>query len=550
MGLRLAGRMRDAAEARADGAAVGLHADQLDLQPIVLRRQIAAEKLRIIVDGVDYDVEIAVIVEIAEGAAARGDGNGDAGAGLAGDVGEAAVAEIFVEQLLLRVAGFGLELLDLGIDVTVADENVGPAVVVHVEKAAAPAEILRVRAESGGESGVLEIGAAEIAIERGRVAGEIGFDDVEIAVEIVIDSGDAHAGLGLAVGREGAAGLDGDVRERAVLFVLIERAGLRVVGDVDVGPAVVVEIGGENAEAEGAVGLQNTRGFGDIGEGAIAVVVIEDIFAARQAGRAAGDHDAFVEAGAGFGNGRRGEVEVNVIGDEEIEAAVAVVVHEGAAGVPALAIACDAGLGADVGEGAIAVVVVETVFAEVGDEEVVEAVVVVIADANALSPAGMNEAGFDGDIGEGGVAIVFEEAIGGRAARRKTFEASAGDEKNVEPAVVVVVVEGDAAAGGFEQIFVFVFATENCFGVEAGFAGDVEKADAERIRRRGWSALMSWRVAAKEGGEGGRARERENVFKRQNQRGTAERLEKRAARREQKVGTCPESCCAKIPRLS
>src|SRR5213593_2088905 len=156
MGLRLAGRMRDAAEARADAAAVGLHADQLDLEPIVLRRQIAAEKLGIIVDGIDYDVEVAVIVEIAEGAAARSNGNGDAGAGLAGDVGEAAVAEIFVEQLLLRVAGFGLELLDFGIDMAVADENVRPAVVVHIEEAAAPAEILRVRAEAGGKSGVLE----------------------------------------------------------------------------------------------------------------------------------------------------------------------------------------------------------------------------------------------------------------------------------------------------------------------------------------------------------------------------------------------------------
>src|SRR3989441_4273970 len=351
MGLRLAGRMRDAAEARADGAAVGLHADQLDLEPIVLRREIAAEKLGIIVDGIDDDVEVAVIVEIAEGAAARGDGNGDAGAGLGGDVGETAVAEIFVEQLLLRVAGFGFELLDFGIDVAVANENVGPAVVVHVEKAAAPAEILRVSAESSGESGVLEIGATEIAIERGRVAGEIRLDDVEIAVEVVIGGGDAHAGLGLAVGREGAAGFDGDIGERAVPFVLIERAGLRVVGDVNVGPAVVVEIGGEDAEAESAVGLQDAGGFGDVGEGAVAVVVIEDVFAAGQAGRAAGDHDAFVEAGARFGNGRGSEVEINVIGDEEIEAAVAVVVHESAAGASAVAAAGDAGLGADLGEG-------------------------------------------------------------------------------------------------------------------------------------------------------------------------------------------------------
>src|SRR5260221_1971177 len=47
-----------------------------------------------------------------------------------------------VEELALRVARFRLELLDFGIHVAVADENVGPAVVVHVKKTAAPAKIL------------------------------------------------------------------------------------------------------------------------------------------------------------------------------------------------------------------------------------------------------------------------------------------------------------------------------------------------------------------------------------------------------------------------
>ena len=63
----------------------------------------------------------------------------------------------------------------------------------------------------------------------------------------------------------------------------------------------------------------------------------------------------------------------------------------------------------------------------------------------------------------------------------KTFESRAVHEKNIEPSVVVVVVEGDAAAGGFEKIFVFVFAAEDGLGVEAGFAGDVDEADAEIV---------------------------------------------------------------------
>ena len=96
------------------------------------------------------------------------------------------LCRLLIEQLALRIAGFGAQLLDFGINVAVADEDVGPTVVIHVEKSATPAEKLGVRAESGSESGVLETGSAEIVVERRRVAGKICFDDVEVAVEIVV----------------------------------------------------------------------------------------------------------------------------------------------------------------------------------------------------------------------------------------------------------------------------------------------------------------------------------------------------------------------------
>ena len=73
----------------------------------------------------------------------------------------------------------------------------------------------------------------------------------------------------------------------------------------------------------------------DVGEGAVAVVAVEDVFAAFEAGRAAGDLHALVLAAGGFRDGGGLDVEVDVVGDEEVEMAVAVVVEEGAAGVPA-----------------------------------------------------------------------------------------------------------------------------------------------------------------------------------------------------------------------
>src|SRR5947207_639248 len=136
--------MRDALDARADAAAIGFRADGFDLDPVIRGTGIATQELRKIVDSVDDHVEVAVIVKVAESATARSDRRGDSGPGVVGDILEAPVAEIFVEQFALRITRFRLELLDFGIDVAVADEDVGPAVVVHVKKTAAPSEILRV----------------------------------------------------------------------------------------------------------------------------------------------------------------------------------------------------------------------------------------------------------------------------------------------------------------------------------------------------------------------------------------------------------------------
>ena len=99
------------------------------------------------------------------------------------------------------------------------------------------------------------------------------------------------------------------------------------------------------------------------------------------------------------------------------------------------------------------------------DVNVVEAVVVVIADADALPPAVVNNSGFRGDVRERAVAIIFEEMRNWLLAFRKTLEAPAVHKKNIEPVVVVVIVEGDAAASCLQQIFIFVFAAENSFRV-------------------------------------------------------------------------------------
>src|SRR5271165_3183621 len=80
------------------------------------------------------------------------------------------------------------------------------------------------------------------------------------------------------------------------------------------------------------------------------------------------------------GLGRVRGIEINVVGDEEVEAAIAIVIKEGAARRPAgVFVSCvvpEAGFAGDVGEGTVAVVVEKHVVSPEGDEEIDEAIVV------------------------------------------------------------------------------------------------------------------------------------------------------------------------------
>src|ERR1700689_3287917 len=93
----------------------------------------------------------------------------------------------------------------------------------------------------------------------------------------------------------------------------------------------------------------------------------------------------------------------------------------------------------------------------------------------------MHNSGLRGHVSESTVPIVAKQMRSRFRARGKALESRSVHQKNVEPAIVVVIVEGNAAAGSFQEIFVLVLAAEDGFRVEAGLSGDVEKPDAQIV---------------------------------------------------------------------
>ena len=188
----------------------------------------------------------------------------------------------------------------------------------------------------------------------------------------------------------------------------------------------------------------------------------------------------------------RAGVEVDVGAEEKVEMTVAIVIDKRAAGAPLRRGQRETRFASDVGERPVAVVAKEHVAIIVSEEQIIEAIVVVVADGDARHPAGTSEAGFRGDVEKRSITIVFVEPIAGSS--RSCAEARAAQDKNVEPAVVIVVEEGDAATDGFENMMFGVDGSINTGRREPGFAGDIGKLGVER-KAGALAALLRANVA-------------------------------------------------------
>ena len=347
-------------------------------------------------------------------------------------------------------------------------------------------------------------------LEEGRDGVHVVDDGVHAAVVEEVADGETTRGhdLGERGGFDGGNGIEvvavGVVEEERTLGP----AGSPVVGvgvavDVPVDlekilPAVVVVVDEGGSPAEEGDGDVGDVGVGaDVGEVGIAVVAVEDLVVVGESGvedvelpvvAVVSDGDShggglatiFVEGVAGGvalilkGAVAFVDVEVvwgRVVADEEVGLAVVVDVDEDGGEAVVAGLVADTGLVADVGEGAIAVVVeevialagqaagatvganaaiaaegqgkavavaglrLEVVVDVAGDEEIELAVAVVVSPRGSGGPVAEGDAGLLCDVGKGAIVVVVEEAI----------FAEVGDVE-VGPAVVVVVTDGNAEA--------------------------------------------------------------------------------------------------------
>ena len=173
----------------------------------------------------------------------------------------------------LRVGDAFLHALDLLFDVTVGHEDVEPAVQIVVEEKASEAEREQTRAAHlRARRFVHEQSIAFVVVESQHLIREVADEHAGAAGTVVIGSVHAHAGAGHAVFAEGHAGQHAGLGKSAVPVVVVELVGLRIVGDQQVGPAILVVV--EHAHAKSLRSRVQQPGFSrDVFKGTVAAVV-------------------------------------------------------------------------------------------------------------------------------------------------------------------------------------------------------------------------------------------------------------------------------------
>src|SRR5215468_1715826 len=161
-------------------------------------------------------------------------------------------------------------------------------------------------------------------------------------------------------------------------------------------------------------------------------------------------------------NGLVIEIPLEIVNNDQVEEAVVVNVNPRSRNRPERAVfrirLVETGLGRDISESPVPVVVIERVAIDAGDEDVFKPIVVVVSDGNARVVARSSQSCLLRDVGEVSLAIILEKAV---VVLRRIFllrlQIGTVREENVELAVIVVIENGNASFHGFGRVMLGTF---------------------------------------------------------------------------------------------
>src|SRR6516162_2291904 len=382
-------------DARAIHVAKNLLADHAEADPGFLVTHIVNEQPRGAAVIHQHNVNVPIVIHVAEGGAATHFHRGKSRACTIGHVAEGAVSIVMKQDFVLRErirAAFPRLFFDQG-NGPIVHQQVELAVIVVVEHGDTEAGVAASGHRDAGFIGAILESVFAVAVDIGVLAGQIGDHHIFLAAAKKVARIDPHAGMRAAIAIQSTTEGQGLVLEGAIMLIDPELVGTQIVGDKNVGPPIPVEVGAHHAQ--GPVKLAaDSRTQRYILESTVTPIAKQAIGEGFEGQRTA-IIDRAARGEAGF---QVSKAEIHIVADEEIEPAIAVKIDEGGTAAPPENVG--AALRSDIGEGAIAVVAPQLIVAEIGDVEIDPAIVVKVAGGDAHSVAEGADATLLGDIGE------------------------------------------------------------------------------------------------------------------------------------------------------
>ena len=107
-------------------------------------------------------------------------------------------------------------------------------------------------------------------------------------------------------------------------------------------------------------------------------------------------------------------MQIDIIGYEKIEVAIAIVVEKSASRSPAsIAFVKQPRLPGDIGKRAVSIVAVKNILTVVSDEDIFKTIIVIVTDGHSTGPTCAQQSGFFGDIGKRSIPIILVQAVAG-----------------------------------------------------------------------------------------------------------------------------------------
>ncbi len=210
--------------------------------------------------------------------------------------------------------------------------------------------------------------------ERVNFARQHGDQNVRPSIVIVVLKDGSHSRERLAVSGESCACFESTFGECSVAVVVEKKLAHAVVRYEDVGESIVIVV--READAERApLERSDTGSLADVFKSAIAAIAVEEVRGRREFGGRAVCLPLVAANFAVLG------VPYHVASDKQVEVTVVIVIEKSCRTAPATSF--DARFSGHVCKGAVAIIVIQSVFSVVRYVEVGEAVVVVIADCYA-----------------------------------------------------------------------------------------------------------------------------------------------------------------------